>query len=267
MICCLQGGMGNQMFQYAMAKAASLRLGCALQLNVSRFTNCNLGRMYSLGLWKGVTETITTGEHNPLREDGLPYNPYIVARITSGSTLIGYWQTDKYFSDMAVNLRSIFVPRQAMTPHGVLIRNKIQEVGNRSTFLTVRRSDYLTSNFHGMLGQDYYLNALEEIKKKVDPFVFVFSDDPHWCQAELNLPCEMMVAGNFDQTSRPHLGREDEELTLMRMCKNAIMANSSYSWWGAWLNPDPGIVVAPKKWFLSTEEDPKDIVPERWLRV
>lgn len=268
MICCLQGGMGNQMFQYAMAKAQAIRLGCSLYLNINRFAHCSLGRMYSLGLWKGVGEAITTEEPNLVREEGLPYNQSIVNKIHSSSSLVGYWQTEKYFKEIYGLLTNIFLPKQPLTSHGILIRNKIESVGCRSTFLTIRRSDYLSSDFHGVLSKDYYLRALEELRKSgVDPFVFVFSDDPGWCQAELKLPCEMMVAGNFDQTKKGHLGREDEELFLMRMCHNAILANSSYSWWGAWLNPYPGITIAPKTWFLSKEEDPRDIVPNQWIRL
>ena len=78
------------------------------------------------------------------------------------------------------------------------------------------------------------------------------------------------IAGNFDRTVEHHLGREDAELYLMRLCRHAIMANSSYSWWGGWLGADikAGMVIAPKNWFgPAFKEDPRDIVPGRWIRL
>jgi hypothetical protein len=267
MICCLQGGMGNQMFQYAMAKAQALRLNAPLYLNTTRFNNCSLGRMYSLGLWKNINNLIRNEEYNLIKEEGLPYNQSIVDRIHPESTLVGYWQTEKYFRHIASVLREDFVIRQSLTPHGYLMQNKILGAGDRSTFLTIRRTDYLNNDFHGVLSMEYYNKALSIISQHIDPMVFVFSDDPHWCAREFKIPYEFVVAGNFDQTRKGHLGREDEELYLMRLCKHAVMANSSYSWWGAWLNHDPGITIAPKTWFLSKEEDPRDIVPQRWIRV
>lgn len=267
MICCLQGGMGNQMFQYAMARAASIRLKTDLFLNTRRFNNDSLGRRYSLGLWEGIKEYPRNDEPHPIIENGLPYNKEILNLIHKDSSIIGYWQSEKYFFEIADLLRKEFTPKQPMTRHGLITQQLIREAGDASTFLTVRRTDYLTSDFHGILSSEYYAKALEIIATKVTPKIFVFSDDPDWCKFNLNLPYPFIVAGNFDRTTKHHIGREDEELTLMKQCKNAVMANSSYSWWGAWLNPDPGIIVAPKTWFLSTQEDPKDIVPDRWMRV
>jgi hypothetical protein len=83
----------------------------------------------------------------------------------------------------------------------------------------------------------------------------------------MELPCEFYVSGNYDRTTKTHLGREDEELYLMMNCKHAILANSSYSWWGAWLNRDPGIRIAPSIWFNSSKEDPRDIIPEEWIKI
>lgn len=267
MICCLQGGMGNQMFQYAMAKANSIRLNAPLYFNLESFNHCNVGRMYSLGLWKNINNLVKNEKPNLIQEEGLPYNQSIVDSIKPDSTLIGYWQTEKYFKHIADIIRADFSLRQDLTPHGYHIQNKILANKERSVFLTIRRTDYLNSDFHGVLSMDYYRKALGLISKHVDPLVFVFSDDPVWCTNNFRIPYEFVVAGNFDQTKKGHLGREDEELYLMKLCKHAVMANSSYSWWGAWLNHEPGIVVAPKQWFLSKEEDPIDIIPERWVRV
>jgi len=266
MICCLQGGMGNQMFQYAMAKAASLRLNADLRLNLKRFENDRM-RQYTLGLWKIVTNGICNDEPNRIVEDGLPYNESLLKRIHADSSLIGYWQTERYFKDIKHILKEEFTPRQNLTSGGFATEKMILDSGNRSVFLTVRRTDYVSSNFHGVLSMEYYNKALDIIASQVpNPIIFVFSDEPEWCKINLKFSYQTIIAGNYDITTGNHLGREDEELWLMRNCKHAVMANSSYSWWGAWLN-DTGIVVAPQRWFLSNEKDSSDIIPERWIKI
>jgi hypothetical protein len=265
--CCLQGGMGNQMFQYAMARSFAKKFDCQLYLNINRFNECNM-RQYSLGLWRGVNETFTINEPNRIIERGLPYNPQLANLIKRGSSLIGYWQTEKYFKDIKDDLQEIFMPKQPMTERGLETLRKIQQAGSRSVFLTIRRTDYVSSDFHNVLSREYYENALRVIADEVgDPVVFVFSDEPEWCQENMDWGYEMNVAGNYDMTIKTHLGREDEELFLMMNCKHAILANSSYSWWGAWLGRDPGMRIAPKKWFMADNADPRDIVPENWIRL
>jgi hypothetical protein len=138
-------------------------------------------------------------------------------------------------------------------------------------FVTVRRTDYVGNPHHVVLPMDYYRQAAALIATKVsDPEFFVFSDEPEWCEANFKLPYRTTIAGNFDRTIEQHLGREDAELYLMRLCGHAIMANSSYSWWGGWLGADitGGIVIAPKTWVgPAFKEDPRDIVPGRWIRL
>lgn len=266
-VCCLQGGMGNQMFQYAMAKQIALKLNVPLYLNINRFNLCNM-RQYSLGLWEGVKEEITTEEQNRIIENGLPFNERLANSVKPGNTLIGYWQTERYFKGIKPLLQEIFVPKKELTEKGKDTLAKIKEAGDRSVFLTIRRTDYVTNDFHGVLSRKYYDNALSIIAREVkDPVVFIFSDEPEWCEEHMQLGYESYVAGNYDMTTKTHLGREDEELHLMINCKHAVLANSSYSWWGAWLNPNPGIRVAPVKWFNSEKEDPRDIVPEGWIRL
>ena len=266
MICCLQGRIGNQMFQYAMAKAVALRLGCELKLNINRVTNVPLSR-YNLCLWKGVNNSITDEEPNPITEGDLPYNERLLRSIKCHHSIIGYWQTEKYFSEIRDILKEDFTPRDPLTEAGEATMKLIQEAGDRSVFLTVRRTDYVTSSFHGLLSMDYYTKALNYIGARVkDPVIFVFSDEPEWCKSNLKFDYETIIAGNYNMSSPTVMGREDEELWLMRHCKHAIMANSSYSWWGAWLN-DTGIVIGPKKWLVSLRKDYCDIIPERWIKI
>jgi len=265
--CCLQGGMGNQMFQYATAKALSIKLELPLLLNITRFDYCGM-REYSLGLWKGVNETITNLETHRIKEIGLAYNSGLISKIGKGNSMIGYWQTESYFREIKEILQEIFVPKQELTERGKKTLERIKEAGDRSVFLTIRRTDYVTSDFHGVLSKEYYDKAISLIAEKVEnPVIFIFSDEPQWCEDNFKLEYETVVSGNFDMTVKNHLGREDEELFLMYNCKHAILANSSYSWWGAWLCKDPGIRIAPQKWFISDQGDSKDIVPINWIRL
>lgn len=269
-VTCLSGGMGNQMFQYAFGKAQALKFKAPLILNTAKFSpKDHCGRRYSLGLWQGCDYPIDNSKRlRIVREQGLPYNEKLLKLIRPGCILVGYWQCEKYFKHLAQELRRDFTPKQTLTSQGQETRAKIVEAGDRSVFVTIRRTDYLTSNFHNVLGIDYYTAALNRLMSvQPNPELFVFSDDPEWCKENLRLHNNQTIAGNFDRTTWDHLGREDEELHLMSLCKHAICANSSYSWWGAWLNPNPGMRIAPKMWFMSDKEDPKDIVPESWIRL
>src|SRR4030095_13917195 len=127
----------------------------------------------------------------------------------------------------------------------------ILDAGERAIFVHVRRTDFLTNPFHMVLPIDYYREAAALMATKVrDPVFFVFSDDPDWCEANFRLPYHTKVVENVDRTVERHLGREDAELYLMRQCGHAIIANSSFSWWGAWLGADTrgGMIIAPKTW-------------------
>lgn len=267
----LMGGCGNQMFQYAAGLALARRLGTSLRFDISRYDNPNEFRVYSLGLFKGITAEAGRGMRGTvIREQGLPYNPGLFDRAPKECTIYGYWQTEKYFSEIRTKLLDDFWPARSLTPMHLEVEKKIREVGNRSVFLTVRRTDYVGNSFHGLLPKEYYEEAARIIADHVlNPVFFVFSDEPEWCASNFQLsPHQVIISGNFDRTIKGHLGREDAELWLMRSCKHAVMANSSYSWWGAWLNPDPGLIIAPKNWFGTTStEDPRDIIPERWLRI
>jgi hypothetical protein len=266
----LQGGIGNQMFQYAAGLALAKKFDTSLHLNTSSFLHDPM-REYSLHLWAGVTEKVDSSSPSGeiVREEGLPYNPEVVKKFSRDCGIWGYWQTEKYFADIAGSLMWRFVPRQPLTARGEETLKDIRQAGERSVFLTIRRTDYTQSDFHGVLPLSYYEEALQIIARQVDPEIFVFSDDPEWCEENLRFPYKTVIAGNYDRTVKGHIGREDEELWLMRHCRHAIMANSSYSWWGAWLGADKtgGIVIAPQQWFYKANEDPSDICPPRWTKI
>ena len=267
----LCGGLGNTLFQYGFGLVIAQRLGTNLVLNTSSYHQDPM-RQYSLGLFKGVTEKVDSYPPQPpfVQETGLPYNQELVDSIKDGDTIIGYYQAEKYLLSVKQELIGRLIPVKPITDRAKQTLHLIESAGPRSTFLTIRRTDYLNSDFHGVLPLSYYLAALKEVSRKVDPIVFVFSDDPDWCESNLRLPYPTFISGNFDRTTKEHLGREDSELALMWQCHNAVMANSSYSFWGAWLGADEksGTITYPAKWFGSeSKEDARDICPTRWLAI
>ena len=260
------------MFQYAAGLALAEHVGTELHIDDSRYDQGNEWRMYSLGLFKGCTERrVKAGSGRIIVEQGMPYNPDFFACGTKNCTIRGYWQTEKYFANLRAKLRAKFSPGSPLHERELATLERIKREGPKPVFLTVRRTDYVGNDFHGLLPMSYYLGAAEMIASRItDPKFFVFTDDVEWCEREFRLPYRMEIAGNFDRTVKPHLGREDAELWLMSWCAHAVMANSSYSWWGAWLGADNhgGIVVAPKNWFgPKGTEDARDIVPERWVKI
>jgi len=270
----LMGGCANQIFQYATGLALARRLGVDLKLDVSWYETAtpDQPRRYSLGLFKGVDARVVHSLLGQIiREEGFPYQPALFENARRKCSLVGYWQCEKYFFELRDELRERLLPGEPLPARSLATERAILDAGERSVFVTVRRTDYLGNPYHVVLPMDYYREAAALIAAKVpDPVFFVFSDDPEWCEANFKLSYRTTIAGNFDRTAGQHLGREDAELYLMRVCSHAIMANSSYSWWGAWLGADikGGMVIAPKSWFgLAAKYDPRDIVPARWIRL
>jgi hypothetical protein len=270
----LMGGCANQIFQYATGLALARRLGVNLRLDVSWYETetPSQPRMYSLGLFKGVNARVVHSlSGQVIHQDGFPYKPEQFENAPRKCSLVGYWQCERYFFELRDELRERLLPRDLLPARSIATERAILGAGQQSVFVTVRRTDYVGNPYHVVLPMDYYREAAALIAAKVpDPVFFIFSDDPEWCEANFKLPYPTTIAGNFDRTVGHHLGREDAELYLMRLCGHAIMANSSYSWWGGWLGADMngGIVIAPKSWVgPACKDDPRDIVPGRWIRL
>lgn len=131
----------------------------------------------------------------------------------------------------------------------------------------VRRGDYInnpeTFKLHGVCGLDYYHAAIEYITKRTNtPVFYIFSDDISWAEENIKSKNQMIFV-----KETPH-GKDYFEMYLMSVCKHNIIANSSFSWWGAWLNKSPEkIVIAPKKWMNETSIDTTDLVLKNWIRI
>tara|TARA_R110002020_G_scaffold140179_3_gene311497 strand:+ start:680 stop:1438 length:759 start_codon:yes stop_codon:yes gene_type:complete len=251
------GGLGNQMFQYAYARNLSISNQDDFYLDIS-FYNNQLGvtpRIFSLNLFPNtlIEVEIPPIENIKIINDNFKYNP---TKLIKGNYLLqGYWQSEKYFKNSKEVIINDFSPNE--TNQKKLLKKYPTVVGN-SVSLHIRRTDYLTSNgYHPVQTIDYYSKAIDILDEYEN--IFIFSDDIEWCKNNLNFNNMVFVEGNSDV----------EDLWLMSLCKNNIIVNSSFSWWGAYLNKNVDkVVIAPSKWFgdsvsLSTE----DIVPEQWNKI
>lgn len=265
----LQGGCGNQMFQLAFGLQQARRHNTDLILDTTLLEQDRM-RQYNLGLFRGVNEKIVTGSVPNVFEQGLAFNRRIFYDVKDGDVLRGYWQSEAYFSGVEREIREKFQFRQPLPTYNVV--HRIREAGKHSVALTIRRSDYLLKqDYHGVLPWSYYEAALAKIEEKHGSLrVFIFSDEPEWCQQNIQMKYPHGVVGTFDRTTHDHLGREDYDLYLMSLCHNVVLANSSFSFWGAWLgdeNKPDRVVIGPKQWFTTPTADSSTIMPERWIRI
>lgn len=256
----LMGGMGNQMFQYAMGLAQARRLKTSVQIDPNRL---GVFRPLSLMQWGIDALRLTTRQDATITEHGMGFNPFMYDLVKDGDVLQGYWQTERYFTTVEPELRDAFNPLASLSARGKQIQAQITGHAG-SCFVHVRRGDYLKEphkSFHGNLDANYYDKALRYVwDNNTDTKFFMFTDDYDWCQYEY---------GNTSVTVvKP--GQEAEDIYLMSLCKHAIIANSSFSWWGAWLgDKQPNrTVIAPREWFTaSANENYSDIVPGRWIKI
>lgn len=286
----IEGGLGNQLFQYAAARSLSDRLGCELALDLCGLQE-NGDRPYMLGRYR-IRATVAAAEDlgelpdwrssrlGRIRAQASQTFPRVFSfplfwpasfaydprfeRILRPVYLVGYWQSEKYFvwnRQRILSDLTLVRPILAETPMLELIRNTV------SVALHIRRGDYVTnplaSKFHGLCDLSYYQTAVEQLASRFpDIHVFAFSDDPVWAKKNLKLkvPVHFMEACATDEA---HI-----DLELMTYCRHHVIANSSFSWWGAWRRSSTDqIVCAPRRWFVDAKTDTSDVVPARWIRL
>jgi hypothetical protein len=256
----LQGGLGNQMFQYAFGKSVSEATG----QKVTFVKEPGSRRPYGLDAFDTDVVFSPRLETPVFYENPFCYNPGVYQAAINGASFSGHWQTERYFNSELV--RKHMNLRGTPSIEALWTAERILAARGRSAFIHVRRTDYVGVNesYHGLMSLNYYRQAVHRIRLQVDnPKFFIFSDDPEWCKITFPnlIDCEV-VEGN----------KAHEDLWLMALCQHAIIANSSFSWWGAWLNPLEDIrpycrvVIGPEKWFATPTLESKDILPDRWLR-
>lgn len=280
----IYGGLGNQMFQYAAGRALSLRHRVLLYLDISWFNQKHehtIIRTYQLGIFKNITSKVQNKSSllykdlnarirkywpfsRTVHEPHFSYWPGFF-EITPPVTLDGYWQCEKYFMGFQKEIRHDFtfplLPEKA--------RQVVTQIAEtpESVSIHIRRGDYvnnpLTQAFHGNLQQDYYSNALQVIKNACGKTrLFIFSDDPQWVRENFDCCGHDAIIVDLAFLNAPY-----HDMHLMSLCKHHIVANSSFSWWGAWLGTQQGITIAPQAWFADTGTDTSDICPSTWIRL
>lgn len=273
-------GLGNQLFQYALGSALSDK-EVVVKYDLSWFGNYNekdVPRDLAIDEFKIDMPLATTAEIDSVRPNKLQlffekargkfilnhhysYNAGILKK--KNAYLDGYFQSFKYFEVIRDKLLNEFQLVKGYSELANALKTSIEgEVD--SVAIHIRRGDYATirEDYNGLCGMDYYKKGIDLIKAKVSNIkLFVFSDDIEWTRTNLDfgLPIEFV--------SRPGL-TDAEELLLMSLCKHQVIANSTFSWWAAWLNQNPQkIVVAPKNWLVAAKIDTKDLIPGNWLRA
>ena len=277
------GGLGNQLFQYAAGRSLSLHHQTELKLDISEFDTYKL-RNFDLNAFQFQYEVAEQDEIAKFSNRSFfkkvmdrigPYSKRTFFRekyfhfhqdflkYPSNSYLKGYWQSEKYF------LPAKDIIKKDLTFKKEYIENVAsfaKQIANKNTVsLHIRRGDYsnkVVYEMHGIIPVEYYLKAVDLIKDKTSEIkLLIFSDDIEWTKKHFNFPNTEFVSGDISKT---HF----EDLYLMSVCKHNIIANSSFSWWGAWLNENPDkIVIAPKNWFNKGPKDTYDLYPEGWITI
>lgn len=279
----LTGGLGNQMFQYAALKAQSLRLGVDLYLDKTHFLTTPLGkknlRRYELSHFnidekfkkpafhwtkKYLNSKKVYAGFETFRENHVEVHQEFFD-IKDNTYIEGVFQSEQYFKEFESEIRKKFIFKTSPSSKNFTLLEKIKTVNAVS--LHVRRGDYIsnteTNKLHGICDLGYYKRAIELIANKTEsPYFFLFSDEPEWVQQNL------VLAYPFEVINHNSGENSFEDMRLMSNCKHHIIANSSFSWWGAWLNSNKNkVVIAPKEWFQNPNWDSKDIIPDNWIKI
>ena len=268
------GGLGNQMFQYACCEELR-HLGCDVEIDLSLYRRVRMHNGYELDrIFRPDPPKYTrmsplhdlmlrldlkfSGERTLLKDKQRFIPP---AELVShpAKRLFGYWQSEEYFADVKDRIREVFTFREVDRAN----RDLAEEMrGKNSVSVHIRRGDYVGNGLYDCCcTEEYYRNAIRHLQTSLDaPVFYVFSDDPAW---------SAKFFGSLDvrfETVDLNRGKNSfQDMFLMSQCRHNIIANSSFSWWGAYLNGNASkIVAAPKRWFNDDEFDYSHIVPKTW---
>lgn len=287
----LMGGLGNQLFQYAAARRLSHFSNARLQLDLSWFSLCSnadTARAYALHPFHILEDcpapavlsqfpapfpklTALARRFSPfrghyLKEKHFHFDPELLLPRKE-AYLDGYWQSERYFQDIREILLKEFTVKTAPAGLNRSLADQIQSDSVASVALHIRRGDYvnnlLVHNFHGTCSLEYYQAAISKMVSLLPKaHFFLFSDDPGWVTSSF------VVDHPFTLVSHNGPEAAHEDLRLMSLCRHHIIANSTFSWWGAWLSQGVDkTVVAPTRWFAADKPDARDVIPESWVRI
>lgn len=285
----LSGGLGNQLFQYAAGRALSLTHGVPLALDTTPLKTVAPGltpRQYALGEFRIDAGLASAGEiaslnsrkiwrralnkFSPVRfrsayhEKSHAFDPN-VSRLSGNVYLAGHWQSERYFYDASSQIREDLKLRAPLSAASNVLGTAIR-AARHPISVHVRRGDYVSNSaatkHHGVLDLEYYERAVSEMMSEAPQATFfVFSDDPAWVRDNLVVDADLTIV-------QPEGRTDAEDMTLMSKCRDHVISNSSFSWWGAWLATHVDKkVIAPAHWFADESMDSSDIVPAAWTRI
>lgn len=286
----LKGGLGNQMFQYALGRALALKHNVPLRFNIESYENTTarpftnytirtydlelfncegalatrkdipwLYRMYGKGKLALIFDAVRRRifRHKAQELYFSDYNPAMLD-LGPNAYLDGFWQSPKYFNHIADIIRNDFTLKHDPSPEIMALAKKIKAEASVGIF--IRRTDFIGNPDYEFVDEKYYLRGLQYIaaREKIET-VYVFSDDIEWCRENVSFSHKTVFIDNTYAGER-YTGK----LFLMTTCRHFIIPNSTFAWWGAWLSYTPGkIVIAPNYWFPGT--DIKDVIPSEWV--
>lgn len=288
----LQGGLGNQMFQYAFARILAKKNGTTLKIDKSFFdltekiqghtprdfeldifnesflqaSPSDILLFHKLSTINKIKRELGLNFPKVYLEPSLSFHQKCLS-IKTPVYLKGYFQSYKYLLGQENFIKKLFsFPIDTFDPVNKKILDDIKSTTTIS--IHVRRGDYVddkqTQQFHGNCGLDYYLDAIALLAYRNKDFTLVFfSDDSDWIKKQLkDLPYPKIVVDH-------NIGEDSwKDMALMSLCSHNVIANSSFSWWAAWLNKNlEKTVIAPKNWFASPEINTNDLIPSQWIRL
>lgn len=279
------GGLGNQMFQWAFGHALEKETRVETIFDMSFFEK-KYARPYELGIfnlqakfvedfWLKLKLKIMWNFRKNLKnksflglnfyhEPHFEYSKYAF-RIKSNTYIEGFFQSEKYFEHIKDEILTAFTFKTKPDKFNQYLIDEMKK--SNSVSIHIRRGDYVQKkryqDLYATCSLNYYRRGVEYIASKYsNPKLFIFSDDIQWAKTNWDLPYESV----FVNTNSGEKSYED--MRLMSNCKHNIIANSSFSWWGAWLNNNKEkIVIAPKKWFNDGRINQDDVIPSEWIKL
>lgn len=302
----LKAGLGNQLFQYAYARSLALRSKADLAIDLNWFSNIAPGdtpRIFLLDKYNLPQSVQVTNQPSPSRAARLfarikakisrdffkysdhVYYPRLAKAVPAAQNkdveVEGFWNTEKYFEDFEGVIRAELALKSPLGAAANASESRLKELAKTDALalLHVRRGDYVSNSkalqHHGLSGLDYYAEAAKIMQEKIrgagrKPLFMLASDDMDWVRENI-IP--LLNGAPYEILSNPAEIKDYEEIYLMSLCQHFIIANSSFSWWGAWLSKSAEhegmekIVIGPKRWIADPSVDTSDVLPERWIKI
>jgi hypothetical protein len=280
----IYGGLGNQLFQYAAGRALALHHGTKLLLDVGKFDEYKLRHFdlaalhteltiakpdelipyFNRNVFQKIRDNIAPmSQRKVFKQKKFRFDPRFFS-LPAEIYIQGYWQSEKFFAPVADTIRREFTVRAEHIEKVRALADRIR--GEEAVSMHIRRGDYTNKEImerHGILPESYYQQAIALLRERYHGLRFYFfSDDMQWVKDKFAIDNAEFVSGAYTST---HF----EDFYLMSCCRHNIIANSSFSWWAAWLNANPAkTVIASRQWFGEKgPKDTQDLIPASWLRV